>query len=274
MGVGSTDRSASRPFSLDGLHPLLPPADRFWADPFLCYHQGRHQLFFEELRESRGRGAIMTLAVDAEGRALDAVAQTALALPEHLSYPFLFEYQDALFMLPECGERNRLDLYGCVRFPDRWEPVQTLMRDVKLKDCTLFEHGGHWWLFCARSQGRQRINETLVAFYADQPLTDRWHEHPLNPIRRDFRSARPAGRIQRDAMGRLLRPAQNAVPRYGYGLSVQEILELTPERYRERCLWRTTGPEHGWQGLHHLDWCQGLLALDVQRLIAAPDGRD
>lgn len=271
---GSADRFGSKgehlhsgALVLDGLRPLLPPTDRFWADPFLCHYQGRHQLFFEELRDARGRGAIMTLALDGEGRPIEETARTALELPEHLSYPFVFEYQGALYLLPECGERRRLDLYGCVRFPDRWEPVQTLMAGVKLKDCTLLEHGGYWWLFCAQARGRQRINETLVAFYAEQPLTDRWNEHSQNPIRRDFASARPGGRIQCDAAGRLLRPAQNAVPRYGYGLSMQEILELTPERYRERCLWRTHGPEHGWQGLHHIDWCEGLLALDVQRLI-------
>ena len=272
--LGSLDRAAihcarsdTRTLDLGPLQRLLPPADRFWADPFLCRHQGGHQLFFEEFSDARGRGAIMTLALDAEGHPLEKTPSTALELPEHLSYPFLFEYQGALFMLPECGERNRLELYGCVRFPDRWERVQTLMSDVRLKDCTLLEHGGYWWLFCAQARGRQRLNETLVAYYAEHPLTDQWHEHAQNPIRRDFSSARPAGRIQRDAIGRLIRPAQNAVPRYGYGLSIQQILELSPERYRERRLWQTTGPAQGWQGLHHMDWCEGLVALDVQRLV-------
>jgi len=213
---------------------------------------------------------IKTLALDALGRPLQPTAVTALAAPEHLSYPFLFEQGGELFMLPECGERNRLDLYGCVRFPDQWQLAQTLMVDARLKDCTLLRQAEHWWLFCATARGRMRVNETLVAFYADQLLTDQWQAHAGNPILRDFASARPGGRIQRDRHGRLLRPAQNAVPRYGYGLSIQEILTLTPGHYRERCLWRTTGPEQGWQGLHHIDWCNGMLALDAQRLIPNP----
>lgn len=265
--IGEASHFAPDQLAIDRLRPLLPPPDRFWADPFLCLHQGQRQLFFEEFLEDRGRGRISTLALDSQGRPLTPEPTTALSLPEHLSYPFLFADQGELFMLPEAGARGRLELYGCVRFPDRWERVQSLMVDVRVKDCTLLRHRGYWWLFCAQGRGRQRLNETLVVFYADRLLTDQWREHAQNPLRRDFTSARPAGRIQQDQHGRLLRPVQNAVPRYGYGLGIQEIVELTPERYRERSVWRTTGPAHGWQGLHHIDWCAGLLALDVQRLI-------
>lgn len=257
---------------------MLPPADRFWADPFLCRYQGRYQLFFEELIEARGRGVIKTLALDDHGRPEQGDNETpepllALRLPEHLSYPYVFEHRGELFMLPECGARRRLELYGCVRFPDRWELAQTLLADWRLKDCTLFRQGSHWWLFCATARGRQRINETLVAFFteSESPATASWTPHPANPIVRDFAGARPGGRIQPDRYGRLLRPAQCAVPRYGYGLSLNEITELSPVRYRERRIWSTNGPAEGWQGLHHLDWCEGMIALDAQRLIPSAE---
>jgi hypothetical protein len=58
------------------------------------------------------------------------------------------------------------------------------------------------------------------------------------------------------------------VRRYGHGVNLGEILELSPRRYRERPLWRRSGPEAGgWRALHHLDWHQGVIAMDAQRLI-------
>jgi hypothetical protein len=117
-------------------------------------------------------------------------------------------------------------------------------------------------------EGRLRPNNSLCAFYADTPLTQRWRPHPLNPLRRSFSDARPAGALFRDGDGLLLRPSQNCVPRYGYGLNLSEVLELDTKRYRERLVWRTTAPRAGgWRALHHLHWCGGLLVMDAQRLI-------
>jgi hypothetical protein len=130
-----------------------------------------------------------------------------------------------------------------------------------LSDCTLFEHQGRWWLFAAARKGRMRVNETLFGFFADNPLTTDWTPHPSNPLVRDFSRGRPGGRIQLDQHGRLLRPAQDCIRRYGHGLSLNHILELSPTRYAERCI-------GGWRGMHHIDWHNGLMAMDAQRLIS------
>ncbi|MBK8638150.1 MAG: hypothetical protein IPN92_07605 [Chromatiaceae bacterium] len=88
---------------------------------------------------------------------------------------------------------------------------------------------------------------------------------------RDYGGGRPGGRVFVDEQGRLLRPAQNSVPRYGYGLVLQQVQALTPGHYRERRVWQTTGAATGgWRALHHLDWHQGLLVMDAQRLIPRP----
>lgn len=224
-------------------------------------------MFFEERRYRIRRGHIRAWELDPIGRPRGK-SFAVIEEPYHLSYPYLFEHGGDLYMAPEKAEQGRVDVYGCVRFPDRWERAATLIAGERLSDPTLFEHNGRWWLFCAASRGRMRVNETLMAFHADSPLSQRWLPHAANPIVRDFSRGRPAGRIQRDSLGRLLRPGQDCVRRYGYGIRLSEILELSPSHYREQPVWRADGAAcAGWRGMHHIDWHNGLIAMDAQRLI-------
>jgi hypothetical protein len=259
------------PAQLDvaGLTPLYPPLDQFWADPFVWRRDGQSCCFFEARAYRIKRGHIRAWPLDPDGRPIGE-SFPVIDRPHHLSYPFVLEHEGGLYMIPESAETGRVELYGCVRFPDRWELIRPLIQGRRLSDCTLLRHDGRWWLFCAGSQGRSRVNETLLAFHADDPLGERWIPHAGNPILRDFGGARPAGRIQQDAAGRLLRPAQDCIRRYGYGLSLNRITALSPERYAEQRIWYGNGPAiGGWRGLHHLDWHDGLLVMDAQRLIPA-----
>jgi hypothetical protein len=146
----------------------------------------------------------------------------------HLSYPFLFSFEDELYLVPESAASRRVDLYRCQSFPDRWTYVRTLIAGFPAADATLFAHEGRWWLFCSARQGPARLNNSLLAFHADSPLSGRWLPHAHNPLVRDYGGGRPGGRVFVDEQGRLLRPAQNAVPRYGYGLVLQQVQVLTP----------------------------------------------
>lgn len=251
---------------VERLQPIHPPEDAFWADPFAWQRDGRFYVFFEEFPYATRRGRIGVIELDGRLKPAGA-ARPVLEQPWHLSYPYLFEYEGGLYMLPEQKQTRRVDIYRCVEFPNRWEKAQTLISGMRLVDANLFEHEGRWWLLCAAKLKWRglRYDETLFAFYADSPLSGRWTPHPANPLVRDFGRARPGGRILRDAQGRLLRPSQDCRRRYGDGLNLSEILELSPAAYGERLLWRKSGEDFGWGGMHHLDWHQGLLVMDAQR---------
>ncbi len=251
-----------------GLHAIYPPGQAFWADPFVWVRDGRHYIFFEDFPFSTWRGRISVIEVDESGRPLGE-AVPVIEEDHHLSYPFLFEYDGELYMIPEKAEVKRVDLYRCVEFPLRWERVKTLIDGIKIADPTLIEHEGRWWLLCAAKQGRVRINESLFAYYADSPLSTTWTPHAANPLVRDFRSGRPGGRIFRDAAGRLLRPSQDCLRRYGHGLNLSQIVRLTPTTYEEQRLWTIYGDAIGQRAIHHLDWQAGMLVMDAQRLLLA-----
>jgi len=262
-------RACPRPATL-GI--IEPPPDRFWADPFVQGKGGRICLFFEEFFFATGRGRICALEVDGSGRPISS-ARPVVRADHHLSYPFLFEFDGNLYMTPESSGARRLDLYRCRNFPFDWVYERSLIRDRAIVDATLFKHDCRWWMLCSMRAGKLRPNSSLCAFYGDTPLTDRWQPHPLNPLVQSFTSARPAGALFRDTRERLLRPSQNCVPRYGFGLNLSEVLELTTETYRERLVWRTTGPRAGgWRALHHMHWHDGLMVMDAQRLIPKSKG--
>ena len=268
--AGRCDLSGVRAPEPARLQPIYPPDDAFWADPFCWSRDGGFVAFFEEYPFAQGRGHISAMAMSPDGHPLGEPFRV-LEEPCHLSYPFLLELGGALCMIPEKAATGRVDLYRCAQFPHRWELVRTLIDGMPLHDPTLFEHEGLWWLFCAAAVDRGRVNGSLAAFYTDDPIGGRWKAHPRNPLVRDFRRGRPGGRVFRLDDGALVRPSQDCLRRYGHGLNLSEILVLTPTRYEERLIWHASGPDvGGWRGLHHLDWHQGMLMMDAQRLIPLP----
>ena len=209
---------------------IAPPAGRFYADPFLFQRDGRRFIFFEDYDWSCGRAAICYVELDESGR--HCSPRPALSQDCHLSYPFVFEDDDAVYMVPETGGRRTVELYRAARFPDEWTLDRVLLRDVSATDATLLRHDGRLWMFVAIAVDGGRPVDELCLFSSDS-LHGEWEPHPMNPVVSDVRSARPAGRIfMRD--GELVRPSQDCSRSYGWRLVFNRIETLSPSEYRER----------------------------------------
>lgn len=238
----------------------------FVADPFLLPWRGEWHLFFEVLNHGRRTGEIGWAS------SLDATAWSyrgiVLSEPFHLSYPYVFEHEGEVFMVPETLDANAVRLYRADPFPTRWVPVADLISG-RLADPTLFRFEGRWWMFACPAPS---THDALALFYADS-LHGPWREHPASPLKTEDKSrSRPGGRVVAWD-GRLYRFAQDCGPRYGSGVRAFEITRLTPDLYAERESAESPilGPAgEGWngKGMHHVDaW---LIAPD--RWIAAVDG--
>nr|WP_246329568.1 hypothetical protein [Chthonobacter rhizosphaerae] len=239
---------------------VLPDPGRcFYADPFAATHKGRSAVFVEGLDHRVGRGFIAAVPFDAAGPTGPAVP--VLEEPWHLSYPFLWQEDGELYMLPESGLAKRLVAYRCVEFPFRWEPVATLLEGVEIGDATLVRHGGRLWLFAAGRDGTGGYSDTLV-LYSAASLFGPWEPHPGNPILVDVAEARPAGAIVRQG-GRLVRPVQDCTDGYGAALGLAEITRLDATGYSQTVV-RTIRPGAGWPGrkLHTLNRVGDLELVD------------
>jgi hypothetical protein len=250
------------------LRRLLPPNDRSWADPFLWEHGKDWFVFCEEWIFGRPHAHIVVLQVSQDGEVMSP-SQPVLMRDHHLSFPFLFQHQGSLLMMPEGGAGGAIEVFECEEFPGRWRKKATLMRDLRYADANLIQHDAKWWLFVTIKRGLSGLNRDLFLFWADTPLTDKWIAHPRNPVVRGLKRARPAGRVF-ELGGKLVRPSQNCLVGYGHSLNINQIVRLDTRHYAERLL---TGVEPDWEpnlcANHHIDWHDGMVMMDAQRVLPA-----
>src|SRR5256885_10532102 len=134
-------------------------------------------------------------------------------------------------MIPETAAHRRVELSHCVAFPSRWKLARVLLSGLAASDPSPAFVFGKWWLFAGIPVSGTGASVELHLFHADSPLGP-WTPHRANPVKSDVRSARPAGRIF-ESDGQFYRPAQDCSRRYGYAVSINRILQLNPDTYRE-----------------------------------------
>lgn len=239
---------------------IADDGDRYYADPFPFNNDGEHWLFVEEYKLRSDIGIISCMPVAVGGKV--GPAKPVLIRPYHLSHPFLFRNEGAIYMLPESGGYRTVELYRARSFPFDWVLHQVLMIDVEIYDATLLRHADRWWMFGTIVHDGGSHHDELAIFYSDQ-LEGPWKPHKLNPVKSDCRSARPAGQIVRRG-DRLLRPAQDCETGYGAGIVWTEIEELTTENFKEREIVRWSVNELGADGLHTFNLDHKLGAIDVR----------
>jgi hypothetical protein len=258
----SFDRCGQLSTSLAHFRSLVPPQDRFWADPFIVFHNEKYYLFFEELFFKTGKGHISYFILESDGSHSEPVR--VLEKPYHLSYPFIFSHGESYYMIPESCQNRTIDLYECTEFPGRWRFVKTLMHDITAVDTTMWYARGTWWLFAnvKENEGASSLDE-LHLFSSPDLFSDVWTPHPQNPVVTDARSARPAGAIF-SHHDKFYRPSQDCSGRYGKGININEIVVLSETEYRERCISRI---DPVWQkdllGTHTLNYTAGLTVVDA-----------
>lgn len=211
---------------------ITPPKDRIWADPFIWKNNNQYYIFMEEMLYSENKGKISVMQLG-ENRNFTK-PQVIIEEDYHLSYPFMIEDKGELFMIPESGINETINLYKCIEFPGKWEFVKFLMTNISAVDTTIFKFQNKYWLFAnLRDQEDTSIHEELFLFFSDDLVNGKWNSHPKNPIVTDVRCSRPAGKIF-SINNRIFRPAQNCAKYYGHGMKIQEILILNEKEYVER----------------------------------------
>jgi hypothetical protein len=214
------------PPDMRGFHWIDSPKGRTYADPFVIEENGAHWVYFEDCDYATELGRISYAQVR-DG----ALGEPRIALerPYHLSYPCVFRDRGAWYMIPECASTGTVQLYRCTRFPDRWEFERELLRGWAV-DTTAWIENGVYWLFVTFLEPRGGASQLWL--YSASSLDGEWTPHPANPISTDVRSSRGAGAIFRHE-GRLFRPSQDCSGEYGRSLTLNEIVVLDAERYRE-----------------------------------------
>ncbi len=250
------------PENFDEFKKIMPSKRLFWADPHVVQFNGKYYIFIEEFLQATNKGHISVIELDDKGNWKAPVK--VLEREYHLSYPFIFEWQDRFYMVPESRGNRSIDLYECTDFPSQWNFKRCLMEHVSAVDTTLIHYSNKWWLFTGMAENEAAApNVELFLFYKDDLFEGEWQAHPQNPIISDVKCARPAGGLFIKG-GKLFRPSQDCSRGYGYGIDLNEVEVLSESEYRER---RILSIRPDWDkkivATHTLANCGNLMVIDT-----------
>jgi len=246
------------------------PSDRYFADPFPLLVTGDHiTVLAEEYRYREGRGRIVRLEVDRNGCV--RASRTEFEDARHLAYPFIVRDGETMYCVPDGAASGHTCAFGIGPTAD---PELTLLAEFPAVDPTIVHHDGRWWMFCTR---HGNANQTDLYVFEADAWRGPWRPHPLNPVKSDARSSRPAGAMFA-RHGKLFRPAQDCSRRYGGAIAINRIVDLTATRFREETIC-VLKPSPSWEwpdGMHTLNALDDVVVVDglrVERSITALAGR-
>ena len=236
------------------------PRNRYLADPFIVKRGSNHYCFVEDYNIKDKKGCISVYQINK-----NSCEEVGVALKEdfHLSYPFIFEYENELYMCPETHEAREIRLYKCEEFPLKWKYVKTLITNVSAADTNIFFKNEKWWLMANLSNSSiQDHASELHIFSSKNLLSNDWKPHKKNPVKFDPLCARNGGFIiESDNLYRVYQvPGFN---NYGEALGISKIEELNENNYRESDELRVL-PNFfdNIKGTHTYNFSEGLLVLD------------
>jgi hypothetical protein len=245
------------------LKPAKLPKNEFWADPFIYYYDKDYYVFFENYNYKTQKGKISCGKV--EGRNLVDI-KDVLEMEYHLSYPYIFKEDDKIYLMPETEKNNRLEIYECIEFPNKWELYSTAFDGEKVVDAFFYnDEQKQKWLFVNKKANDNCSSDSELYIYkVDSLKMDKMEPHKNNPVIIDSRVARNGGPIFKYE-NKYYRPSQaNIDGIYGAALNINEINKLSIEEYNEETV--VTVKPNFYKGLismHHLHQVNDLFVFDA-----------
>ena len=199
-----------------------------------------------------------------------------LSLSYHLSFPFVFEDNGIVYMIPESNEADAVCLYQANDDLTEFALVRKLVEQPRTKDICfnycdshILKKDGVYYLFTSVSY---RWKYDLELYYSDDLLKGEFQKHPMSPVCQGNEYGRCGGSvIYLD--DNYYRITQDCHARYGENVSVMKIDDISKENYLEVLYKRNifkTGSNLYRDGVHQLNIVkfQGkyIYAADFQHL--------
>ncbi len=235
----------------------FPTPDRkhFLADPFGAKINGDSYVFMEECDHNKMKGKISYIKLSERNKPLKL--KTAIEKPYHMSYPYLFQYKNEVYCIPETCGNNEATIYK-ITDPSNWEKKHTIIKGIDVVDPSIIEYNGKWWLFFTRVKTGDCTN--LYLWYTEE-LFGEWKPHKNNPVKTDISSSRPAGTMFIHE-GTLYRPAQNCAEFYGANIVINKVLKISPMEFLEESVLTINPNSTALNGVHTLSSLGEITLID------------
>lgn len=232
----------------------------YFADPFIIKTDKDTYIFFEWYSYKNGKGDIAVTLQSERFQTYHRITD----FHEHRSYPYIFEYEGIIYCLPEAYQTGKLTLYRFNEEKLTLEEDSTLIEGQNIVDATLFYDNKKWYLFTVP----QEYSHTHLMIYHADNLRGPYKEAGNNPVKIDCHSARPAGKILR-YNNINIRPSQNCTKHYGQSIILNEIIELSVNKYSEKetkTISPIMGSEYN-QGMHTINGNEEICVFDGKRFV-------
>lgn len=199
------------------------------ADPFLFNYKNELYLFYESQKKWYGKGKLCMIKTS---NLKDwSKEKIILKEPIHLSFPFVFEYADNLYMIPETGQDGSIRIYeNKDKTLENWNLKAKIIDDGKnWVDSSLIFDDGKFYLFSTQMEFGQNYKQFL---FVSDSITGPYKEHPKSPIYVGNDYGRNAGSIFK-FQDKWMRPTQDCQGNYGDNVSVFAIDILSETDYKE-----------------------------------------
>ncbi len=207
------------------------------ADPFLFVRKDRLYLFYES-KPWLSPGVIKMVSTSDLKHWTKPII--VLKEPFHLSFPWVFEEDGHVYMIPETSGAKAIRLYkACNDSLIEFKMVKEIVKDIEPQDwkvsfvdTSIVKKEDAYYLFTTRLDNN---GTNILELYVSDTLDGEYKKHPCSPIQPNNKLGRNAGSITAYEE-KLLRFSQDCTKRYGDDVHVSEIVELTPEKYQEKLI--------------------------------------
>lgn len=214
-------------FSTEKPFTVIPNTKNFWcADPFLFEKDGKLYAFFEVLDQIKRKGLLGCREINGFGY---GDIKIIYECETHLSFPFIYENKDGIFITPESLHENKLFRLKCSKFPTEWEYDKTLI-EQPLVDTVLFDNNETVY-YVSQRVVNEGVFDRVDLFYEDNGEIKECN----NPVKTDLSNARGAGKVF-SYNNQYIRPVQDCSESYGGKLNFNRIINLSKNSFDEELL--------------------------------------
>jgi len=209
--------------------PLL-----YQADPFLFIKDEKLLLFYEYQKWDDPGCIAMIKTSD-----LRTWTEPQIVLKEsfHLSFPYIFEDDGNIYMIPESQEHDSIRLYQANKDLTSFTFIRTLLNQERTNDIHFNYNDSHiykkddkYYLFTSYQKNWMYYQELFIT---DDLLKGKFIKHPMSPICASNEFGRNGGSLIQ-FHDKLLRVTQDCHKNYGDNISLMEITELDERNYKEQ----------------------------------------
>lgn len=202
------------------------------ADPFLFVKDAILFLFYEDKKMYKPGVISMVSTKD-----LIKWTDPIVVLEEscHLSYPWVFQVGDNIYMIPETCEKKSIRLYKANKKLTQFTFCKTILQDDRsyregfsFSDSSIWQGQDGYYLMTTINNG---LNNILELYYC-KDIFGKYKKHIKSPITVNNAFGRNAGCLF-EKNGHMYRVTQNCEHGYGNDVSLLEVETMSSNDYKE-----------------------------------------